>query len=104
MLAAAWLAGIFLGSRVDAGLLPIVLLLLAALPTAILLRLLGRSLWPVLLAVVLLAGLLRTEAFQVTEVPLAGQETDTVTLRGQIDNDPDAPARVVQFVVRIPRP
>ena len=45
LLAAAWLAGIFLGSRVDAGLLPIVLLLLAALPAAILLRLLGRSLW-----------------------------------------------------------
>ena len=45
LLAAAWLAGIFLGSRVDAGLLPVVLLLLAALPAAILLRLLGRSLW-----------------------------------------------------------
>ena len=41
LLAAAWLAGIFLGSRVDAGLLPIALLLLAALPAAILLRLLG---------------------------------------------------------------
>ena len=101
LLAAAWLAGIFLGSRVDAGLLPIVLLLLAALPTAILLRLLGRSLWPVLLAVVLLAGLLRTEAFQVTEVPLAVQETETVTLRGRIDNDPEATARVVKFVVSV---
>lgn len=101
LLAAAWLAGIFLGSRVDAGLLPIVLLLLAALPAAILLRLLGRSLWPVLLAVVLLAGLLRTEAFQVTEVPLAVQETETVTLRGRIDNDPEATARVVKFVVSV---
>ena len=117
LLAAAWLAGIFLGSRVDAGLLRIVLLLLAALPAAILLRLLGRSLWPVLLAVVLLAGLLRTEAFQVTEVPLAVQETETVTLRGRIDNDPEATPGLLnsssrsrrltgrrKLVVRIPRP
>ena len=54
-----------------------------------------------LLAVVLLAGLLRTEAFQVTEVPLAVQETETVTLRGRIDNDPEATARVVKFVVSV---
>ena len=117
LLAAAWLAGIFLGSRVDAGLLPIVLLLLAALPTAILLRLLGRSLWPVLLAVVLLAGLLRTEAFQVTEVPLAVQETETVTLRGGYTttlrrrpgllNSSSRSRRLTgrgKLVVRIPRP
>ena len=103
LLAAAWLAGIFLGSRIDAGLLHVVLLLLASLPAAILLRLLWRSLWPVLLAVVLLAGLLRTVAFQVTEVLLAVQETETVTLRGRIDNDPEATARVVKFVVRVPR-
>ena len=101
LLAAAWLAGIFLGSRVDAGLLSIALLLLAALPAAILLQLLGRSLWPVLLAVVLLARLLRTEVFQVTEVLLAVQETETVTLRGRIDNDPEATARVVKFVVSV---
>jgi len=61
-MAAAWLAGIFLGLRVEAGLLPIALLLVAALPAGVMLRLLGRSLWPVLLIVVLLAGLLRIEA------------------------------------------
>ena len=83
LLVVAWLAGIFLGSRVEASLLPIVLLLLAALPAAVLLRLLGRSLWPVLLGVVLLAGWLRTEAFQVTGVPLAVQDSETVTLRGR---------------------
>ena len=64
-LAAAWLAGISLGLRVEAGLLPIALLLVAALPAGVLLRLLGRSLWPVLLVVVLLAGLLRIEAWEV---------------------------------------
>ena len=98
LLAAAWLAGIFLGSPVDTGLLAIALLPLVALPAAILLRLLGQSLWPVLLPVVLLAGLLQTEAFQVTEVPLAVQETETVTLRGRIDNEHEATARVVKFV------
>ena len=101
LLVAAWLAGIFLGSRVEAGLLPITLLMLAALPASILLRLLGRSLWPVLLAVVLLAGLLRTEAFQVTDVPLAVQESEAMTLRGRIDNYPEATARVVKFVVSV---
>ena len=45
LLAAAWLAGIVLGSRIDADMLPVALLLLAALPAGMLLRLLGRSLW-----------------------------------------------------------
>ncbi len=49
----------------EAGILPVALLLLAALPAGLLLRLLGRSLWPVLLVVVLLAGLLRIEAWEV---------------------------------------
>ncbi|MBQ12127.1 MAG: hypothetical protein CMJ45_11330 [Planctomyces sp.] len=101
LLVAAWLAGIFLGSRVEAGLLPIALLMLAVLPAAMLLRLLGRSLWPVLLAVVLLAGLMRTKVFQVTDVPLAVQESEAVTLRGRIDSDPEATARVVKFVVSV---
>ena len=51
LLAGAWLAGILLGLRVEAGLLPVALLLLAALAAGVLLRLLGRSLWPVLLVV-----------------------------------------------------
>ena len=100
-MAAAWLTGIFLGLRVEAGLLPIALLLLAALPAGTMLRLLGRSLWPVLLVVVLLAGLARIEAWEVSDDPLAVQEKETVTLRGRIANDPEATASRVKFVLSV---
>ena len=99
LLSAAWLAGIFLGLRVEAGLLPIALLLVAALPAGVMLRLLGRSLWPVLLIVVLLAGLLRIEAFEVPDNPLAVLEKEIVTVRGRVVNDPEATARRVKFVL-----
>ena len=101
LLVAAWLAGIFLGLRVDSGLAPVTLLLLAALPAGALLRLLGWSVWPVLLIVVLLAGLLRIEAFEVLENPLAVQESETVALRARITNDPESTERLVKFVVSV---
>jgi hypothetical protein len=44
LLVAAWLAGILIGLSLEAGILPVALLLLAALPAGLLLRLLGRSL------------------------------------------------------------
>ena len=96
LLVGAWLAGILLGFHVEADLLPVALLLLAALPAGVLLRLVGRSLWPVLLVVVLLAGLLRIEAFEVSASPLAVVEKETVTLQGRIANDPEATARRIK--------
>ena len=42
LLVGAWLAGILLGFHVEADLLPVALLLLAALPAGVLLRLVGR--------------------------------------------------------------
>ena len=101
LLVGAWLAGILLGFHVEADLLPVALLLLAALPAGMLLRLVGRSLWPVLLVVVLLAGLLRIEAFEVSASPLAVVEKETVTLQGRIANDPEATARRIKFVVSV---
>ena len=101
LLVAAWLAGILIGLSLEAGILPVALLLLAALPAGLLLRLLGRSLWPVLLVVVLLAGLLRIEAWEVTASPLAVQGKETVTLRGRIVNDPEATARRIKFVLSV---
>ena len=101
LLVGAWLAGILLGFHVEADLLPVALLLLAALPAGVLLRLVGRSLWPVLLVVVLLAGLLRIEAFEVSASPLAVVEKETVTLQGRIANDPEATARRIKFVVSV---
>ncbi len=65
------------------------------------LRLLGRSLWPVLLIVVLLAGLLRIEAFEVPDNPLAVLEKEIVTVRGRVVNDPEATARRVKFVLSV---
>jgi len=105
LLVGAWLAGILLGFHIEADLLPVALLLLAALPAGVLLRLVGRSLWPVLLVVVLLvvllAGLLRIEAFEVSASPLAVVEKETVTLQGRIANDPEATARRIKFVVSV---
>ena len=101
LLVAAWLTGIFLGLRVEAGLLPVALLLLAAVPAGVLLRLLGRSFWPVLLVVVLVAGLLRIEAFQVPDNKLAVVEMETVMVRGRIVNDPEATARRIKFVLSV---
>ena len=101
LLVAAWLAGILIGLSLEAGILPVALLLLAALPAGLLLRLLGRSLWPVLLVVVLLAGLLRIEAWEVTVRSLAVQGKETVTLRGRIVNDPEATARRIKFVLSV---
>ena len=61
LLAAAWLGGIFLGLRVDTGTLPVLLLVLATLPLALLLQITWRFPWPAVLAGILLLGLGRVE-------------------------------------------
>ena len=62
-LAAAWLAGTMLGLEVDPPLAPVVLLLLALLPLALVFRTFRWSVWPALLAGVLLLG---ADALQMT--------------------------------------
>ena len=58
LLAAAWLAGVFIGLRVDAAAaLPVLLLFLATLAAGTVLRLYRRSVWPAVLAGLLHPGL-----------------------------------------------
>ena len=101
LLTAAGLAGLLLGLRLDADPLPLLLLLLAMLPLGLLLRLNGRSLWPVALAGVLLLALLRVEATDGQPVPLVTQDGQTVTLRGRVITDPEATAQRVRFVLAV---
>ena len=97
LLAAAWLAGTYIGLRTDSPALPLILLFLGTLACGPLLRLYRLSLWPMVLATVLLLALLRVEA---TDQPLAHLATDDgqqVTLQGKISNDPEATSQWIKF-------
>ena len=54
LLAAAWLAGVYIGLRSDPPAFPLLLLLLATLAAGLLLRLHRLPLWPLVLTAVLL--------------------------------------------------
>lgn len=101
LLVAAWLAGVFLGLRVDAAPLPILLLLLAVLPVAFLLRLGRRPLWPAVLAGLLLLGLWRVEVTSGRSTPLAVKDSEAVTISGRIIDDPEATAQRIKFVLAV---
>ena len=96
-LAAAWLAGTMLGLEADPPLLPVMLLLLAVPPLALVFRALRRSVWPALLAGVLLLGLLRVEAAHDAAVPSLLEDDGPVALVGRISDDPEATARRIRF-------
>ena len=59
LLVGAWLGGTWLGLRADAAPLPVLLLLLAAIPAGILLRMARLSLRPAVLVGLLLLALFR---------------------------------------------
>ncbi|MCI0865132.1 MAG: DNA internalization-related competence protein ComEC/Rec2 [Chloroflexi bacterium] len=101
LLAAAWLGGIFLGLRVDTGALPVLLLVLATLPLALMLQIAWRFPWPAVLAGILLLGLLRIEVAGPPAAPLAVVESQRVALTGRIIDDPQATARSVKFVLEV---
>jgi hypothetical protein len=56
LIAAAWLIGLLLGFWLEVPPLPLLLLALSTLPLGLLLKLVGMSPWPVVLAGVLLLG------------------------------------------------
>ncbi len=96
-LAAAWLAGTMLGLEVDPPLAPVALLLLAVLPLALVFRTFRRSVWPALLAGVLLLGLLRVEAAPGAVAPSLLEGDGPVVLVGRISDDPESTARRIRF-------
>ena len=101
MLAAAWLAGTYLGLRTDSPALPLLLLFLAALAGGALFRLYRLPLWPVVLASILLLALLRVEAADQPLPRLASEDEQPATLRGKVSNDPEATARSIKFTFAV---
>ena len=101
MLAAAWLAGTYIGLRTDSSALAVLLLFLAALAGGPLLRLYRLSLWPMVLASILLLALLRVEASDQPLPQLASADEEQVTLRGTISNDPEATSRRIKFTFEV---
>ena len=101
LLVAAWLAGLILGFWWDTPPLPLLLLVLAAVPLIPLLRLLKRPWWPVLLVTTLLLGMVRIATADPQPLPLLAEDTREVALRGQIAGDPEAANRRIKFVLEV---
>ena len=101
LLAAAWLTGTFIGLNTDSHTLPLLLLFLAALAGGPLFRLYQLSLWPIVLAAVLLLALLRVEATDRPPPQLASEDEQAVTLRGQISDDPEGTPRRTKFTLDV---
>ena len=101
LLTAAWLAGTGLGLWADVLPLPLLLLAFACALASILLRILGRSILPGLLAAALLLGLLRVEVFHSPTVLLNEGPSRTVTLTGKIVDDPTRLDRHIRFTLEV---
>ena len=101
LLAAAWLAGTYIGLRTDSSTLALLLLFLATLGGGPLLRLYRLSLWPMVLASVLLLALLRVETTDQPLPRLPSKDGQVVTLRGKISDDPEATSRWIKFTLAV---
>ena len=101
LLTAAWLAGTGLGLWFDAPALPLLLLVFACALVSVLLRMLGRSMLPGLLAAALLLGLLRVEVFHSPTVPLDEGPSRAVTLTGKVVDDPTRLDRHIRFTLEV---
>ena len=101
LLVAAWLAGVVLGLEAEIDAAPVLLLLLATPPAGLLLYFRRYSLWPAVLAGVLLLGLLRVEAADAPQALLVTEERQTVTIAGRIVDDPEATRQRTKFVLEV---
>ena len=101
LLAAAWLAGVYIGLRSDPPAFPLLLLLLATLAAGLLLRLHRLPLWPLVLTAVLLLALLRVEATDRPLTRLVTKDGQVVTLQGTIIDDPEATAQRIKFAIAV---
>ena len=101
LLAAAWLAGVYIGLRSDPPSFPLLLLLLAAVAAGLLLRLHRLPLWPLVLTAVLLLALLRVEATDRPLTQLVTKDGQVVTLQGTIIDDPEATTQRIKFALAV---
>ena len=100
-LAAAWVAGLLLASRLDVAPTPLLLLAAASLPLAGALRVIRRSPLPALMVGLALLGFWRVEATAPPDVPLLAGESRQAALRGSIADDPEPGRRSVKFVLDV---
>ena len=99
VLVAAWIGGLLLGLELDAYIPALVLLSVSGLVAAGLLRFLGWSPWPGLLAVVLIMGFLRAEMSQTPGIFEDIDALEEVTVRGQVASDPELSGPGVELVL-----
>ena len=95
------MGGTWLGLRAEAGLVPVLLLLLAVVPAGIMLRMGRLSLWPAVLVGLLLLALLRVEATEDSGPSLVSQDSQPVTVQGRVVSDPEASRRQTKFVLAV---
>ena len=100
-LAAAWVTGLLIGLEMNAYLPALVLLSLAALILACLLRAKGLSFWPALLIVVLFMGLIRMEVSDGPEVLKPSGGLQSITVRGLVVSDPEVSGPGVAFTIAV---
>lgn len=99
LLASAWLVGTIIGLRLDPAVLPLALLVLAAVAGGIMTRFCHWPVWPVVLAAVVLVAAIRTPADDDPLTPLASSDGQTVTIQGFVVNDPEATQRFFRLEV-----
>ena len=98
--AAAWIAGLLVGLQVEAGVLPSVLFAVAAFCLVGLLRVTRSPLWPGVLVVVLVAGLVRVEASGgPARLDVSGPQKASV--RGVVATDPEISGTGVAFTLQV---
>ena len=100
-LAAAWLAGLFLGFRFDVAPEALLLLAGASLAFAALTRVLHRNPMPLVLIAFALLGFWRAETLPVPGFPILEGDAQPAGLRGSVNSDPETARRSVRFVLSL---
>ena len=95
------MGGTWLGLRADAAPLPVLLLMLAAIPAGILLRMARLSVWPAVLIGLLLLALFRVEATEDSGPALVTEDRQPVIVQGRVVTDPEATRRQTKFVLAV---
>ena len=100
-LAAAWLAGLYLGFRLDFPHLPLLLLAASTLPLVLALKTIGKNPLPAVIIGLLLLGWWRVEAAGIQSPPIADNGAQQVALRGNISDDPEPAGNWIRFVLDV---
>jgi len=99
-LAAAWMAGLLIGLEFSLHLTALYLFLSACVPLAFLLRARRSSVWPAVIAAVLLLGLLRVQLQDAGPPPISLYNgAGIVTIDGVVVRDPESRGPNVKLVV-----